>query len=223
MKKFVLIKRWKLFILISMSKNPQKKCQYRKEGCGLSYTLPHNCLKHEKLIGDMPLKWRDRNESLHDAELKMFKCSFPNCSVSSKQKSNLKRHMTTCQAIKKRKHSKLTCSNCKLKFSQKSSHTRHIKNIHQEDTLVFVQDVTEADENTFNDVVYFILKKHMKTLKQQKVMHSQWMGMITHLKITMMKSWMPPLSVTLARLWTSKYPRQGHSYLSSSWKWWTVQ
>ena len=74
-----------------MSKNPQKKCQYRKEGCGLSYTLPHNCLKHEKLIGDMPLKWRDRNESLHDAELKMFKCSFPNCSVSSKQKSNLKR------------------------------------------------------------------------------------------------------------------------------------
>ena len=39
-----------------MSKNPQKKCQYRKEGCGLSYTLPHNCLKHEKLIGDMPLK-----------------------------------------------------------------------------------------------------------------------------------------------------------------------
>ena len=81
--------------------------------------------------------------------------------------------MTTCQAIKKRKHSKLTCSNCKLKFSQKFNHNRHVKNIHQEDTLVFVQDVTEADENTFNDVVYFILQKHMKTLKQQKVMHSQ--------------------------------------------------
>ena len=49
-----------------------------------------------------------------------------------------------------------------------------------------------------------MLKNHMKKLKQQKVMHSQWMRMITHLKTTMMKSWMPPLSVALAKLWTSK-------------------
>ena len=100
----------KLFILICFTrlKNPKKKYQCRKEGCGLSYTLPQNGLRHEKLSGHVPQKARDRNQSLCDAELKMFKCSFPNGSISSKRKSNLERHMTACQAIKKRKHSKLT-------------------------------------------------------------------------------------------------------------------
>ena len=35
----------------------------------------------------------------------------------------------------------------------------HVKNMHQEDTLVFVHDVTEADENTFNDLVDFNAEK----------------------------------------------------------------
>ena len=35
----------------------------------------------------------------------------------------------------------------------------HVKNMHQEDTLVFVHDVTEADENTFNDLVDFSAEK----------------------------------------------------------------
>ena len=78
----------------------------------------------------MPQKRKDRNEPLYDAELKMFKCSFPNCSVSSKPKWNLKRHMATCQAIKKQKHSKLTCPYCKVTFSQKFNRDRHVKNIH---------------------------------------------------------------------------------------------
>ena len=78
-----------------MLKNPQKKYQCRKEGCGLSYTLPQNRLRHEKLSGHMPRKRRDRNEPLYDAELKMFKCSFPNSSASAKLKLNLKRHMAT--------------------------------------------------------------------------------------------------------------------------------
>ena len=103
----------------------------------------------------MPQKRRERNEPLHDAEFKVFKCFFPNCSVLSKQKSNLKRHTTTCQAIKKRKHSKLACPFCKLTFSHKFNRDRHVKNIHQEDTLVFVRDVTKTDENTFNGLVDF--------------------------------------------------------------------
>ena len=108
----------------------------------------------------MSQKWRDRNEPLYDAELKTFKCSFPNCSVSSKQKSNLKRHVTTCRAIKKRKHSsRLTCPYCKEKFSQKLNRDRHVKNIYQEDTLVFAHDVSEADQNTFNDLVDFIAEE----------------------------------------------------------------
>ena len=63
--------------------------------------------------------------------------------------------MATCQAIKKQKHPKLTCPYCKVTFSQKFNREKHVKNIHQEDSLVFVHDVTEADENTFNDLVDF--------------------------------------------------------------------
>ena len=152
----------------------------------------------------MPQKQRDRNEPLYDADLKMFKCSFPNCSVSSKWKSNLKRHMATCQPIKKRKHSKLTCPYCKVTFSQKFNRDMHVKNMHQEDTLVFVHDVTEADENTFNDLVDFSAEKPYGNAETTKSHAFQWMRMITRLKITMMKSWILPLSVTLARLRTSK-------------------
>ena len=83
----------------TMSKNPQTKYQCRKEGCGLSYTLHQNRLRHGRLGGHMSRKRRDWNETLYDAELKMFKCSFPNCNVSSKRKSNLERHMTIFQAI----------------------------------------------------------------------------------------------------------------------------
>ena len=113
-----------------MSKSAQKKKQCRKEGCRLSYTLPQNRLRHEKLSGHMPQKRKDRNEPLYDAESKMLKCSFPNCSLSSKGKPNLKRHMATCQTIKKRKHSKLACPYCKVTFSQKFNRDRHVKNIH---------------------------------------------------------------------------------------------
>ena len=98
---------------------------------------------------------------------------FPNCSVSIKQKLNSKRHITSCQATKKRKHSKLTYPYCKVTFSQKFNRNRNAKNTHQEDPLVFVHDVTKADENTFNDLLISMLKNHMETLKQQKVTHSQ--------------------------------------------------
>ena len=123
---------------------------------------------HEKLSDHMPQKRRDRNKPLHDAELKTFKCSFPNCSASSKRKSNLERHMTTCQAIKKQKHSKLTCSYCKVTFSHKFNRDRHVKKIHQEDSLVFVHDVTEADENTFYDLVDFNAEEPYENVETTK-------------------------------------------------------
>ena len=63
--------------------------------------------------------------------------------------------MTICQAIKKQKHSKLTCPYCKVTFSQKFNRDRHVKNIHQEDTLVFIHDVTEADQNRGHSIIKF--------------------------------------------------------------------
>ena len=47
----------------------------------------------------------------------------------------------------------MTWPYCKVTFSQRFNRDRHVKNIYQEDTLVFAHDVTEVDENTFNDLV----------------------------------------------------------------------
>ena len=57
------------------------------------------------------------------------------------------------ETIKKWKQSTVTWPYCKVTFSQRFNRDRHVKNIYQEDTLVFVHDVTEADKNTFNDLV----------------------------------------------------------------------
>ena len=67
----------------------------------------------------------------------------------------------------------MICSYFKVKFSQKFNRDRHVKNIEQEDTLVFVHNVTEADENRFNNLVDFNAEELMKMLKQQKVMNSR--------------------------------------------------
>ena len=45
---------------------------------------------------------------------------------------------------------------------------RHVKNIHQEDTLVFVQYVTVADENTFNDLVNFNAEEPYENVETTK-------------------------------------------------------
>ena len=87
-----------------MSKNREKKYECREEDCGLSYKLPQNRLSHEKLSGNMAQKRRDRNKTPCNAEIKMFKCAFPHCSVSSKRKSIKKR-------IKKRKSIKKQSKN----------------------------------------------------------------------------------------------------------------
>ena len=40
--------------------------------------------------------------------------------------------------------------------------------MHQEDTLVFVHNVTEADENTFNDLVYFNAEEPYENVETTK-------------------------------------------------------
>ena len=166
----------------------------------------------------MPQKRRDRNKPLCDTELKMLKCSFPNSSVSSKRKSNLKRHMTTCQAIKKRKHSKLICPYCNVTFSQKFNRDRHVKNIHQEDTLVFVHNVTEADENTFNDLVDFNAEEPYENVETTKshafpVNENDNESQNTNYEILNASFISGTVHSGYGR--QNVYYRQGHSYLSS--------
>ena len=81
----------------------------------------------------MSLKRREINEPFYDAHLELFKCTFPNCQVTSKRKSNLKRHMKNCETHEKRKVDKNTCPYCKATFSQKYNRDRHVKNVQQED------------------------------------------------------------------------------------------
>ena len=82
--------------------------------------------------------------------------------------------MTTCHTIKKQKHSKLTCSYCKVTFSQKFNWDWHVQNIHQ-DTLVIVHNVTEADKNTFNDLVDFSSEEPYENVETTKsYIPSEW-------------------------------------------------
>ena len=110
--------------------------------------------------------------------------------------------MTTCQAIKKRKHSKLTCQYCKVAFSQKLNRDRHVKNIYQEDTLVFVHDVTEADENAFNDLVDFNTEEPFENVETTK---SHAFPVNENDNASQNNNDEILSASLLARLWTSKY------------------
>ena len=68
----------------------------------LNWAIRQSSWRHEKLSGHKPRKLRDWSKPLYDAELKMFKCSFLNCNVSSKRKLNLKRYMTNRKSNLKR-------------------------------------------------------------------------------------------------------------------------
>ena len=54
----------------------------------------------------MPLKRSEVIEAFYDAHLKLFKCPFPDYQVTSKRKSNLKRHIKSCETQKKKKEKK---------------------------------------------------------------------------------------------------------------------
>ena len=54
----------------------------------------------------MPLKRSEVIEAFYDAHLKLFKCPFPDYQVTSKRKSNLKRHIKSCETQKKKKKKK---------------------------------------------------------------------------------------------------------------------
>ena len=75
----------------------------RKEDCRLKYTLSPNWNRHEKPAGHMPLKRSEVIEAFYDVHLKLFKCTFPDYQVTSKRKSNLKRHIKSCETQKKKK------------------------------------------------------------------------------------------------------------------------
>lgn len=62
--------------------------------------------------------------------IKLFKCTFPNCKVTSKTKRNLK--------LKKKRKAQKNSPQCKTTFSQKYNRDRHVKNVHQEDNQVYV-------------------------------------------------------------------------------------
>ena len=61
--------------------------------------------------------------------IKLFKCTFPNCKVTSKTKRNLK--------LKKKRKAQKNSPQCKTTFSQKYNRDRHVKNVHQEDNQVY--------------------------------------------------------------------------------------
>ena len=115
---------------------------------GLKYTLVQNRTRYEKFAGHMPPKRRETREPFYDNNLKLFKwCMLLGCDVTSKRKSNIKGHMNNCDTQKKRASTK-TCPYCKATFTQKYHWDRHIKKIHQDDIVTFLESVTKTIEIT---------------------------------------------------------------------------
>ena len=98
----------------------------------------------------MPLKRSEVIEAFYDAHLKLFKCPFPDYQVTSKRKSNLKRHIKSCETQKKKKRKKKrkvgknTCPYYKTTFSQKYNQGRHVRN--DQDYVDHDKEVIEALE-----------------------------------------------------------------------------
>ena len=95
----------------------------------------------------MPLKRSEVIEAFYDVHLKLFKCTFPDYQVTSKRKSNLKRHIKSCETQKKKKNWKVdknTRPYYKTTFSQKYNQGRHVRN--DQDYVDHDKEVTEALE-----------------------------------------------------------------------------
>ena len=98
----------------------------------------------------MPLKRSEVIEAFYDAHLKLFKCNFPDYQVTSKRKSNLNRHIKSCETQKKKKRKKKrkvgknTCPYYKTTFSQKYNQGRHVRN--DQDYVDHDKEVIEALE-----------------------------------------------------------------------------
>ena len=96
----------------------------------------------------MPLKRSEVIEAFYDAHLKLFKCNFPDYQVTSKRKSNLNRHIKSCETQKKKKKKwkvdKDTCPYYKTTFSEKYKQDRHVRN--DEDYVDHDKEVIEALE-----------------------------------------------------------------------------
>ena len=76
--------------VLKMVSMARKQRLYECKKALLKHALLQNWNRHEKATGYMPPKGREVNEQFYDAHLKLFKCRFPNCQLTSKRKSNLK-------------------------------------------------------------------------------------------------------------------------------------
>ena len=113
------------------------------------------------------------NESFYDAHLKLLKCVFSNCQVTSKRKSNLKRHMKNCETQKKRKLDKNTYPYYKATFSQKYNHVymwrTFTKKMTNDEKVMEAPE--ETMERTFQENITF--KCHLGQMKRYKMLHLQ--------------------------------------------------
>ena len=71
----------------------------------------------------MPPKKTEVNYLFHDLILNYSKCTFPNCQVTFKRKSNLKRHTKNCENQKRGKCTKTHALIAKLRFRKNTIET----------------------------------------------------------------------------------------------------
>ena len=110
--------------------NDRPEC--RNAECDKKFSSRSNRDRHEKQFGHTPAPRRNAIQiPIFSEELGESRCPLQNCSVTSKNKSNITWHIKAgCETLSKRKVENKVCPHCKETFAQKSNRDRHVERFH---------------------------------------------------------------------------------------------
>lgn len=147
--------------------------QCRDKNCIQSFSTTYNRNKHERNKGHAP-QLQDQPKIICIENL--YHCPTNGCTIKSKYKANIVKHLKVCVESEKKREKNKTCTICGKVFVQKSNRDRHIQNTHrslqddveEEDVIEDTDDMQNhnlpsmayddilndviADDSTLNDV-----------------------------------------------------------------------
>ena len=130
------------------------KC--RNSECSKEFVNSSNRSKHEKKTGHyVPGPRRQsRWEPPWGEENDVFMCPKPYCKISMSKKSNMIRHIKTCNLIadrKRKRENDKACPFCDKLFEKKFNRDRHIKAAHSTGDAHVPLSFVFSDDGVFND------------------------------------------------------------------------
>lgn len=129
--------------------------QCRDENCTKTFSTTYNRNKHERSKGHSP--------QIHQRNIvcieNIYHCPTEGCTVTSKYKANIMKHLKGCVEMKQKRENNKTCPHCQKVFAQKSNRDRHVKTVHN-DGIMEQSSTIEVAENTVLPTMALIQRDH---------------------------------------------------------------